>query len=64
MTKKIQYIVNASGERTAVIVPIEDYENMLEDLHVLAAAYEAKDGPSIPFSEVLAELRTVGKIDP
>ena len=29
----VQYITDAAGQKTAVILPIEDYEEMLEDLH-------------------------------
>jgi hypothetical protein len=43
--------------------PVEEYENLLEDLHVLAAAYEAKGEPCIPLSEVVEELLAEGKLD-
>ena len=46
-----------------MILPIEEYENLLEDLHVIAAAYETKGEPTIPFDDVLAELRASGEID-
>jgi hypothetical protein len=63
MSKNIQYVTDASGKRTAVILPLEEYENLLEDLHVIAAAYEAKDETSRPFNDVVAELRAAGEID-
>jgi hypothetical protein len=63
MSKNIQYVTNADGERTAVIMSVEEYENLLEDLHVLSAAYEAKNEPRIPWSEVVEELRAEGKLD-
>ena len=62
MSKNIQYVVNANGERTAVILSIEDHENLLEDYHVLAAAYESKNDSWIPLSEVVAKLRAEGKL--
>ena len=34
--KNIQYVTDASGKRTAVIIPLEEYENLLEDIHVTA----------------------------
>ena len=61
--KNIQYVTDASGKRTAVIMPLEDYENLLEDCHVIAAAYESRNEPCIPLSEVIEELRAEGKID-
>lgn len=63
MQKGIQYVTNAAGERTAVILPLEEYESLLEDLHVLSAAYESRNDTSRPLSEVVDELRAEGKID-
>ena len=63
MSSNIQYVADANGKRIAVILPIEEYENLLEDFHVIAAAYETRNEPLIPFEDVLAELRAVGEID-
>ncbi len=60
---KVQYITNAAGHKTAVILPIEDYEEMLEDLHFGATARESKNEPTRLFDEVVAELRESGEID-
>jgi hypothetical protein len=38
--------------KTGIILPIEEYENLLEDLHDLAMIAERRDEPTIP-SEVL-----------
>ena len=61
--KNIQYVTDASGKRTAVIIPLEEYENLLEDIHVTAAAYESRNEPCIPLSKVIEELRAEGKMD-
>lgn len=63
MSRNTQYVTNADGERTGVILSVEDYENLLEDFHVIAAAYEAKNELRIPWSEVVEELRVEGKLD-
>lgn len=63
MKKNIQFITDANGERIAVILPIEDYENLLEDLHVIRVAEETRNEPTIPLEDLLAELRAEGKID-
>lgn len=63
MTRSVQYITDANGERTAVILPLEEYEELLEDLHVTRVAYETKDEPSRPLSEVVEEMRNTGEID-
>jgi hypothetical protein len=44
-------------------MPIEDYEELLEDLHVTRIAYETRDEPSRPLSDVVDELRVAGEID-
>jgi hypothetical protein len=63
MPRNVQYVTDANGERTAVILPLNEYEELLEDLHVTRVAEETKDEPTRPFSEVLEELRKAGEID-
>jgi len=63
MASNIQYVTNQDGEKTAVIVPIEEYEELLEDLHLIRVANESKDEPRRPFSEVVEEMRQAGEID-
>ncbi|HEV7472687.1 MAG TPA: hypothetical protein VGN90_01490 [Pyrinomonadaceae bacterium] len=63
MSRNVQYITDEHGQRTAVIVPIEEYEELLEDMHVARVAEETKDDPVRPFSEVVEELRNAGEID-
>ncbi len=55
-----QYIVNSQGERTAVILPIEEYEELLEDLHDLAVIAERRDEPTITLEELKCRLREDG----
>ena len=63
MSRNVQYVTDANGERTAVILPLDEYEELLEDLHVTRAAEEAKDEPRIPWEQVKAELVSEGKLD-
>ena len=63
MSKNVQYVTDANGERTAVILPLDEYEELLEDLHVIRVAEETKDEPRIPWEEVKAELESEGKLD-
>jgi len=63
MTRNVQYVTDANGERTAVILPLEEYEELLEDLHVSRVANETKEDPSRPLSEVVEEMRNAGEID-
>jgi PHD/YefM family antitoxin component YafN of YafNO toxin-antitoxin module len=39
---KEQYIIDAEGNKTAIILSIEQYEQMLEDLHDLAIVAERR----------------------
>lgn len=54
--KEIQYITNEAGEKTAVLLPIEEYEGLLEDLHDLAAIAERRNEETVSHEEVLKEL--------
>lgn len=63
MSRNVQYITDANGERTAVILPLDEYEELLEDMHVIRVAEETKDEPARPLSEVVEELRNAGEID-
>ena len=63
MTRNVQYVTDANGERTAVILPLDEYQELLEDLHVTRIAEETKDDERIPWKEVKAELISEGKLD-
>ena len=63
MSPNVQYVTNESGERTAVIVPIDEYEELLEDSHLIRVADESKDEPRRPFEEFVEEMRAAGEID-
>lgn len=63
MSRNVQFVTNQSGERTAVILPIDEYEDLLEDLHLIRVFYESKDEPRRPFDDVVEEMRAAGEID-
>jgi|GEM_PF-563676 len=54
------YLVNENGQKMAVVIPIEEYEELLEDLHDLAIVAERRDEPIVPFKELKEKLRTDG----
>ena len=56
LNPKAEYIVKG-GKPTAVIMPIKEYEELLEDLHDLAVLARRKDEPSIPLAEVKRRLK-------
>jgi PHD/YefM family antitoxin component YafN of YafNO toxin-antitoxin module len=59
----VKYITDAEGHKTAVILPIEDYEEMLEDLHLGEVYRESKNEPKRDFDELVTEMRQKGEID-
>jgi hypothetical protein len=52
----VQYVTNSSGERVAVIVPIEEFEELLEDLEDLGAIVKRRDESTISHDKLLEEL--------
>ncbi len=55
-SRRKQYQTDAQGKRTAVVVPIAEYEQMLEDLHDLAVIAERRDEPTITRDELQRRL--------
>lgn len=51
-----QFIVNENGEKTAVILSIEEYEELLENIEDLAIIAERRDEPTEPLSVVKERL--------
>jgi PHD/YefM family antitoxin component YafN of YafNO toxin-antitoxin module len=56
LNPKAEYVVK-NGKATAVILPIAEYEELLEDLHDLAVIARRKDEPTIPLDEVKRRLK-------
>ena len=63
MSKSVQFVTDAEGNKTAVILPIDEYEELMEDLHLARVARESRGEPRRPFKEVVEELREAGEID-
>lgn len=56
MSAQPQFITNADGEKVSVILPLEDYQELMEDLEDLAAIAERKDEATKPFEVALREI--------
>ncbi|MEM9272577.1 MAG: hypothetical protein AAGA80_06380 [Cyanobacteria bacterium P01_F01_bin.143] len=56
----LNYITNESGEKTAVILPLKQFEELLEDLEDLAIVAQRKDEPTISHEDVISELKQDG----
>lgn len=58
--KKIEYITDEDGNKKSVVLPVETYEELLEDIQDLAAIAERKGEESVPFDQVLKNLKADG----
>jgi PHD/YefM family antitoxin component YafN of YafNO toxin-antitoxin module len=56
MSDPVKYITDDHGERTAVVLPVSDYEKLLEDLKDLAVVAERRGEPTIPHEQLVSEL--------
>ena len=52
-----QYITDQKGKKNAVILPIEEYNELIEDIHDLAIVAERKNDDTISFSEIKKRLK-------
>lgn len=55
-----QYVTDEKGRKTAVIIPVEEYEELLEDIHDLTIIAERRDEPTITFEELKEKLKKDG----
>jgi hypothetical protein len=55
-----QYIIDAKGNRKGVILSIERYEQMTEDLHDLAVVAERRNEQTISLEEMKRRLKQDG----
>jgi PHD/YefM family antitoxin component YafN of YafNO toxin-antitoxin module len=51
-----QFVVDREGNRKAVILPLEEYEQLLEDLHDLAVVAERHDEEAVDLAEIKKRL--------
>jgi len=52
-----QFITDKSGQKISVILPIQEYEALLEDLKDLATAAELKDEPTESLETVITKFK-------
>jgi hypothetical protein len=60
MSEQLQYLTNEKGKRIAVVLPIEEYEKLLEDLDDLAVVAERRGEATIPHEEFKRSLKRDG----
>ena len=52
-----EYVIDVNGDKKAVILSIEEYEELIEDLQDLAVLAERREEPVMPHADVVADLR-------
>ena len=55
-----QFVTDSNGRQTAVILPIDEYTALLEDLDDLATVAERVAEPTLPHEQVVRELKADG----
>ncbi len=53
---KKQFLVDENGEKTSVLLPIQEYEALMEDIQDLAVIAERRDEPRMPVDAVKERL--------
>jgi PHD/YefM family antitoxin component YafN of YafNO toxin-antitoxin module len=59
---ELNYVTNQAGEKTAVILPLDEFQELMEDIEDLAAVAERRAEPTISHEQLLAELKRDGLI--
>ena len=57
-----QYLVNAQGKKTGVLLSLKQYQKLLEDLHDLQVIAERRNEPSITLEEMKRRLGQHGQV--
>lgn len=57
-----EFIIDEKGNKKSVILTIDDYNELLEDIEDLAAVAERRDEPTISHEEFVKELKKDGLI--
>lgn len=59
---EVQYVTKQTGEKTGVIMPIAEFEELMEDIEDLAAVAERREEPTVSHEDLLVELKRDGLI--
>lgn len=59
---RAQFVVNAKGKKTGVIISLKQYQKLLEDLHDLAVVARRRDEKPIALDELKRRLKKDGLV--
>lgn len=60
MVAQEQFIIDAEGKKTGVILPLKRYQKLMEDLHDLAVVAERRAEKPISLEEMKRRLKKDG----
>jgi hypothetical protein len=60
MSTAVQYLTDEKGKKTAIVLPVADYEKLLEDLDDLAVIAERRDEETIPHAQFKKQVKRNG----
>ena len=55
-----QFVTNDKGNKVAVLLPIDKFQELIEDIEDLAAVAERREEPTISHEQVVEELKRDG----
>ncbi|WP_257264309.1 hypothetical protein [Endozoicomonas sp. ONNA2] len=59
-----QYITDDKGNRVSVVLPVDQYQELLDDLEDLAAVAECKGEDTLSHDEVIKQLKDSASYEP
>jgi len=59
MALQEQFVVDSNGKKTGVILPLKQYEKLMEDLHDLAVVAERRAEVPISLTEMRSRLEEI-----
>jgi len=62
MAGQEQFVIDAKGKKTGVILPVKHYQKLLEDLHDLAVIAERREENPISLEEMQRQLQENGTL--
>jgi len=60
MSAGTQFLTDANGARVAAVIPIEEYEELMQDIEDLAVVAERRDEPRASLEDVKRRLKDDG----
>ncbi len=57
-----KFIIDDKGKKTAVIIPLNTYEQLMDDLHDLAIVAERREEKAISLEEMTKKLKKSGAL--